>query len=245
LAAPASENAFSPICNYANLENRVRYAPHILSVSLEHPGTAFVNEEYPIRLTIKNNDTRVLKIMVVILLPPGEEVKGKPSVPRKSLSYLWSQGDYLINNGEHSANLIKQASPEVLQPGQEFRKDLFVVCVGVPGDRLLDISVNSSAAIEAADDSDTQETLKTLTVPSCEPLRTSAHAVYRQLMNEASSWFSQDVLQDEIVRDQAADVRIVLQHGGPSIEIMGLQIKSEVGHHHSRARTCLSRGRRN
>jgi hypothetical protein len=50
----------------------VRNRLHLLAVSLSHDGPAYIGEEYPIVVSVINNDTRALDVHLDVLLQPSE-----------------------------------------------------------------------------------------------------------------------------------------------------------------------------
>ena len=50
----------------------VSYRPHSLDVSLTHQFPAYLDEEYPIVISITNEDDRALDVILDILLQPSE-----------------------------------------------------------------------------------------------------------------------------------------------------------------------------
>ena len=51
---------------------RIRHRAHRMDVSLEHHAPAYLDEEYPIAISVTNMDTCPLEIVVDVLLQPPE-----------------------------------------------------------------------------------------------------------------------------------------------------------------------------
>lgn len=64
------------IADFINLTHachlRVRHRPHLLQVSLSHQAPAFLDEEYPIVISVTNGDDRDMDITVDVLLQPTD-----------------------------------------------------------------------------------------------------------------------------------------------------------------------------
>ena len=50
----------------------MRYRPHSLQVSLTHQSPAYLDEEYPIVISVINDDYRTLDILIDVLLQPTD-----------------------------------------------------------------------------------------------------------------------------------------------------------------------------
>jgi hypothetical protein len=50
----------------------VHYRPHKLQVSLTHQSPAYLDEEYPIVISIINDDYRALDVVLDVLLQPTD-----------------------------------------------------------------------------------------------------------------------------------------------------------------------------
>ncbi|KAG6813748.1 hypothetical protein H0H92_007700 [Tricholoma furcatifolium] len=127
-----------------------------------------LNEEYPITIDITNNDTRPLDVVVNVLIPPTE---------------IDGAGD------ERSSNFIKGVSFGVLAPGATAVKTLYLVSAGAPGDRVVDMSIQSRAtpsiAVESAESEtgDITETTRVLVVPTVDPFKVVQTISYRRSLD--------------------------------------------------------------
>lgn len=54
----------------------VRHRPHLIDVSLSHLAPAYVDEEYPITVSVTNVDEHNISVVVDVLLQPGEDDTG-------------------------------------------------------------------------------------------------------------------------------------------------------------------------
>ncbi|KAF8271123.1 Foie gras liver health family 1-domain-containing protein [Lactarius quietus] len=138
-----------PRCGAADVT--VSYRPHSLDVSMMHQDPAYLDEEYPIVISITNEDDRALDIILDILLQPSEI-------------------DEAVNaihvDEEHSQNLIKGITIGTIEPGATTLKTLYLTSTGGVGDRVLDISIQSRSSVSR----DTSEVLRTLSVPTVAPM---------------------------------------------------------------------------
>ncbi|KAG2153198.1 Gryzun, putative trafficking through golgi-domain-containing protein [Suillus clintonianus] len=143
----------------------VRHRPHELAVSLSHQAPALVDEEYPIVIDITNVDERHLDVVVDVLLQPTEVDQG---------------AQYIIFDDQRSSGLIKGIRLGTIAPGVSATKTLYLVGSGAPGDRMLDISIQSTSiqpvSMSKGDDDAEPRNSSSLgahaTVDSCEKLQT-------------------------------------------------------------------------
>ncbi|KAJ3553164.1 hypothetical protein NM688_g3760 [Phlebia brevispora] len=153
----------------------VRHRPHNVQVSLSHNAPAYVGEEYPITIEVINADDRTLEITTDVLLQPSEI-----EAAVHSISY----------DRETWTNLIKGVSFGILAPGVSVMKTLYLTSSGAAGDRVIDISVQSRNTAESpvttpvspksptTNLSDTGETLRTVVVPTVEPIAVETSVTY-------------------------------------------------------------------
>ncbi|KAF9268549.1 hypothetical protein L218DRAFT_852654 [Marasmius fiardii PR-910] len=157
----------------------VKHRPHKVAVSVTHRQPAYLNENYPITVQITNVDDRELDVVVEVLLLPSDL-------------------DYAVNtimaDEEKSSGLLKGISLGVLSPGVSAVKALHLHSTGAAGDRTLDISVQSrstSITTDSGDDVavtqpellDITETLRTVVVPTVEPLQMTCDVTYRRTLH--------------------------------------------------------------
>lgn len=70
-AAPLTVRGIELIRTYS-----VRHRAHLVDVSLSHPAPAYLDEEYPIIVSVTNIDDHDLNIVVDVLLHPAEDDTG-------------------------------------------------------------------------------------------------------------------------------------------------------------------------
>ena len=54
----------------------VRHRSHLVDVSLSHPAPAYLDEEYPITISVTNVDDHDLSVVVDVLLQPPADDSG-------------------------------------------------------------------------------------------------------------------------------------------------------------------------
>ncbi|KAG9086628.1 hypothetical protein FRC06_003000 [Ceratobasidium sp. 370] len=108
--------------------------PHRVELSIEHSGSTYIGEHYPIEISVKNADTKPMYVALDVMIQPSLDD---------------SQNDIKIDN-ETSSSLIKQVSLGLIQPQDFVSKTLLLFTRGQPGDRVLDFSVRSSTVASRA-----------------------------------------------------------------------------------------------
>ncbi|GAB1526652.1 hypothetical protein RhiTH_009824 [Rhizoctonia solani] len=108
--------------------------PHKVELSINHAGTTYIGEHYPIDVIVRNTDSRPLYVSLDVLVQPAVDD---------------SQNDITIGN-ETSSSLIKQVSLGLIQPEDHSSKTLILFTRGQPGDRVLDFSVRSGVVSSRA-----------------------------------------------------------------------------------------------
>ncbi|PFH52170.1 hypothetical protein AMATHDRAFT_74451 [Amanita thiersii Skay4041] len=151
-----------------------------IGVTFRHNSPAYLNEEYPIDISVINDDDRRLNVVVDVLLLPSEEDDAISTI---------------MMNEQRSSSLIKGIPFGVLHPAASATKTLYLTSSGSPANRVLDISVrswmvtgdgeNPEVDHNAALDYDNAfETLETLVVPTVDAFKTSHNVVYRRCSHE-------------------------------------------------------------
>ncbi|EPQ55211.1 hypothetical protein GLOTRDRAFT_41884 [Gloeophyllum trabeum ATCC 11539] len=161
----------------------IRYQPHQLRIRLHHQEPAYLNEEYPITIDITNIDGRELEVVIDALLHPTE---------------LDDAEDHIRFGEEESSSLIKGISFGILAPSVNVFKTLYLTSTCAPGDRMLDISIQSrstasltepkspvSPATDSSVSLDTSEELHTLIVPTVEAIKVNHEVTYRRTLDES------------------------------------------------------------
>jgi hypothetical protein len=64
------------LLKFGCLERSVHHRPHQLRITFSQESPAYLDELYPITLTVTNLDERELDIVVDVLLQPGEDDSG-------------------------------------------------------------------------------------------------------------------------------------------------------------------------
>ncbi|KAI0687431.1 Gryzun, putative trafficking through golgi-domain-containing protein [Cytidiella melzeri] len=156
----------------------VRLRPHAIHVSLSHLSPAYIGEEFPIQIEVTNMDRKELDVIADALLQPTE-VEGATT----SISYdknTWS-------------NLIKGVQFGKLAPGVSAVRTLYLCGSVAAGDRVIDLSIqshNTAYSLASANSqtphspsltlTDTGETLRTLVVPTVDPIAVDFSVNYRR-----------------------------------------------------------------
>ncbi|KAJ7099520.1 Gryzun, putative trafficking through golgi-domain-containing protein [Mycena belliarum] len=149
----------------------VRHRPHNIIMSLSHQAPAYLNEDYPIAIEVTNADGRELEIVADVLLQPTE-VDGTENE--------------IILDDERSPSLIKGVSFGVLKPGVSVVKTLYIVSRGPAGDRMVDVSIQSTTTGNQHPENsgliDMTETLQTLVVPTSDAIKANFGVVYKRAL---------------------------------------------------------------
>ncbi|KAG5645413.1 hypothetical protein DXG03_006237 [Asterophora parasitica] len=204
----------------------VRHRAHTLDVSLAHESPAYLNEEYPIIIDIINVDTRPLDIVVDVLLLPTE-IDGAVNT--------------IILGDDQSSSFIKGVPFGVLAPGASSAKTLYLVNTGAPGDRVIDISIQSRPAGAAVDPGETElqdltETLRTLVIPTVEPFKVSQTISYTRGLAKWKGLADLDTFDGNVwnhSRTSEALVRTSIECAGPStvhVESVTLERQASLKH---------------
>ncbi|TFY61713.1 hypothetical protein EVJ58_g4338 [Rhodofomes roseus] len=157
----------------------VRHRPHKVQVSVTYNAPAYIGEEFPITVGVSNQDDKEMEMIVDALLQPAE---------------LDELGENYIRMGdERSTSLIKGVSLGTIAPGVSTSMILYLSSAGAVYDRVIDISVQSHREMPATAEEpespqspksptqsriDRDETIRTLVVPSVQPISIEQHAVY-------------------------------------------------------------------
>ncbi|KAH7910026.1 Gryzun, putative trafficking through golgi-domain-containing protein [Hygrophoropsis aurantiaca] len=210
--------------DYSSLS--VRHRPHELSVSFRHAEPALLDEEYPIAIEITNTDERDLDISVDVLLQPVE---------------VDTAVQHIILDGERSSGLIKGVHFGIIAPGVTVLKTLYMTCCGAPGDRTIDVSIQSNSAISSPCRSrstspssttdpisrDVSETLQTIVIPTSRALEIAYDVGYRRALGNRLalsdlSIYEDDEANDAIPSEAEAVVTAKIRCSGP----WGLEVES-------------------
>ncbi|KAF9460741.1 Gryzun, putative trafficking through golgi-domain-containing protein [Collybia nuda] len=165
---------FIPMNREETLSSNVQYRTHDLAVTLTHDSPAYLGEKYPIIIGITNSDNRTLDVVVDVLLQPTE---------------LDDADNIIMLDEKQSSGFIKGVSFGSLAPGVKVLKTLYLLNAGAVGDRMVDLSIQSKSAHEfgTAQDPgtpDMTETLRTLIVPTVNPIKITHNVMYTRPSSE-------------------------------------------------------------
>ena len=146
-------------------------------------------------------------------------------------------------DGQRSNSLIKGVALGVLTPGVNISKTMFLGCSGAVGDRVIDISVQSRASSSAEPTTpvtpqspstavDTGETLRTLVVPTVDPITIAHHVDYRRSTKPVTGLGNLDAFEDNYWEDAGeAHVSTTMTCVGPSgVYVESIKLLREVSH---------------
>ncbi|RDX49266.1 hypothetical protein OH76DRAFT_1483227 [Lentinus brumalis] len=186
---------FIPIRREDHSGVHVRYRSHRVQVAIVHYGPAYLGEEFPIEINVTNGDDKELDVAVDVLLQPTE---------------IDEAVNYIAMDDQRSTSLIKGIACGALSPGVSVLKKLYLTNAGAPGDRVVDISVQSQSRTPASASPaptspapvsptsptspvpaeptspsapptvDRTETLRTISVSAIAPLTIAHSAVYKR-----------------------------------------------------------------
>ncbi|KAJ6589938.1 Gryzun, putative trafficking through golgi-domain-containing protein [Mycena vulgaris] len=163
---------FIPIAREEFSSVIIRHRPHSILMTLSHKAPAYLNEDYPIVIEVTNADDRELEVTADVLLQPTE-IDGTENV--------------IVLDDERSSSLIKGVSFGVLQPGVTAVKTLHLISRGPAGDRMVDVSIQSTALEEHQPENpelqDMTETLQTLVVPTLDAIKANFSVAYKRALS--------------------------------------------------------------
>ncbi|KAI0365604.1 hypothetical protein BV20DRAFT_1056347 [Pilatotrama ljubarskyi] len=217
---------FVPIRRDDHSVVRVRYRPHLVQVAISHDGPAYIGEEFPIEINIANEDDRELDVVLDVLLQPTEVDEAV---------------NYIAMDDQRSTSLLKGVACGVLAPGVSVLKKLHLTNAGAPGERVIDISVQSHSSAQAPVSPvspvspslpslvDKSETLRTLAVAAVRPIEVEHGAVYRR-PTKPQPGLADLATFDGTERDEAAAVEAVVTSTVTVVAPAGLVVESVVLH---------------
>ncbi|TCD61939.1 hypothetical protein EIP91_007679 [Steccherinum ochraceum] len=211
---------FMPLPGEVHSSVTIHNKPHRISVAVGHHAPAYLGEEFPIVVDVTNTDDRELEIVVDVLLHPLEVEHAVSSI---------------TFDGQSSTSLIKGVTFGTLAPGVNMSKTLLLSVEGAIGDRTLDISVQSQTTSTTAPPppvtspdspplhTDTSETLRTLVIPSVEPIKFEQTVKYRRSTKKAAGLADIATFEDDFWDDAGeAYVSTVMTCSGQS----GISVES-------------------
>ncbi|KAH9855996.1 Gryzun, putative trafficking through golgi-domain-containing protein [Lenzites betulinus] len=220
---------FVPIRRQDHSGVKVRYRPHQVQVAISHEGPAYIGEEFPIEINITNQDDRELDVVLDVLLQPTE---------------IDEAVNHIAMDDQRSTSLLKAVACGVLAPGVTVLKKLFLANTGAPGDRVIDISVQSHSTAQlpvsptspksptsptAPSTVDRSETLRTLTIDVTQPVRIE-HAVTYKRPTKPQPGLADLATFEGGHRDEAAAVEALVTSVVSIIAPSGLVIEDVVLH---------------
>lgn len=236
---PHPSRAYSSLTSLCSVKPR----PHQVFVSIQHQAPALVDENYPIVVEIMNADDTDLEVKLDILLQPTDaDGAGKEDLSAQPHDLF---DLFLVNqitlDGEQSPSLIKGADCGVVKPGESVSKILHLLSGGAPGDRVLDISVQTripeDSSFPGKEDQDNQahdatEKLQTITVPTLEAFKVAQEITFQHNLKEWGtitdlSGYSEDYVDDG--RGTEATVVTDVSIAGPwSVYVEYIEFEDEV-----------------
>ncbi|KAH9889488.1 Gryzun, putative trafficking through golgi-domain-containing protein [Cubamyces lactineus] len=173
---------FVPIRREDHTAVKVRWRSHRIQVAISHDGPAYIGEEFPIEISITNEDERELDVVLDVLLQPTE---------------IDEAVNYVAMDDQRSTSLLKAVACGVLAPGSNVLKKLYLANDGAPGERIIDISVQSQSTAQPLTQQqptsptsptsptappllDKTETLRTLTIAAVDPVEIEHTVVYKR-----------------------------------------------------------------
>ncbi|KAF8841726.1 hypothetical protein BDN67DRAFT_927820 [Paxillus ammoniavirescens] len=204
----------------------VRHRPHQLAISFSHPEPALLDEEYPITIEITNNDDRHLDVIVDVLLQPTEVDKAV---------------QHIVFDDHKASGLIKGIQFGTIAPGLSAVKTLFLTSSGAPGDRTIDISIQSNSGSKERSRSDTAELhtpsashdtgeiLRTLLIPSVSAFLVTQTVDYLRPLRSPPALADLSVFENEFWDDSVGGEAVVatkMECSAPSgLEVESLQLR--------------------
>ncbi|GAA6036838.1 hypothetical protein JCM8097_006306 [Rhodosporidiobolus ruineniae] len=192
------------------------------SVETSYAEPAYVGEEFPINVDVKNEDVVDVQVFLVLFLQPGDD---------------GTQNRVLVDD-QSSTSVIESLSLGTLSPGASLRKTFLLSSLGLPGTRNMDVTVRAIPTLSSSSNSSPSalspaavpsptETTRTLSVPTVLPFvaafDTQLHHRRRPVkalldFEEPDGW--------EGASEATAAVRVRAE--GPwEVEVMGMRLSCE------------------
>lgn len=236
---------FVPVRREDHSAVRVRYRSHKVQVAISHDGPAYIGEEFPIDINITNEDDRELEVVLDVLLQPTEIDEAGAFMPgadrARCVLIMYLTVNYIAMDDQRSTSLLKAISCGVLAPGVSVLKKLHLTNAGAPGERVVDISVQSHSTAQppvspvspvspsAPQLVDRSETLRTLAVAAVRPLEVEYTVEYRR-PTRPQPGISDLTTFDGGKRDETAAVEAVVTSTIVVVAPVGLVIQGVVLH---------------
>ncbi|KAI9062346.1 hypothetical protein FKP32DRAFT_1593495 [Trametes sanguinea] len=215
---------FIPIRREDHSAVKVRWRSHQVQVAISHDGPALIGEEFPIEIRISNDDDRELDVVLDVLLQPTE---------------IDEAVNYVAIDDQRSTSLLKAVACGMLAPGASVVKKLYLTNAGAPGERVIDISVQSQSISQpptpispVSPDSPTMptlvdrtETLRTLSVAAVSPVEIEHAVVYRRT-TQPQPGLADLATFESGARDEGAAVEAVVTSTISIVAPSGIAIES-------------------
>ncbi|KAI0669705.1 Gryzun, putative trafficking through golgi-domain-containing protein [Trametes maxima] len=213
---------FVPVRREDHSAVRIHYRNHYqVQVAISHDGPAYIGEEFPIDINIRNEDDRELDVVLDVLLQPTE---------------IDEAVNYIAMDDQRSTSLLKAVACGVLTPGASILKRLHLTNAGAPGERVVDnlLPVSPKSPTSPASPGgpplvDKTETLRTLTVAVVQPIEAAHAVVYRRPTKLLPGLLDLAMFEGD-VRDEAAAMEAVVTSTVTVVAPAGLVIESVVLH---------------
>jgi hypothetical protein len=170
-----------------------------VGVEVDVPSPCYLDDRSPVTLRVTNNDEVDIDVSFDVLLQPTEDDAG-PLMCFCHLFLFWSEfifrfllcfggtANEISVDDESSASFLEAMPIGMLKPGETARKVIRLLNRRSPGDRLLDLSVRSSAhLVESQSEGDASslmvpsaaEHLRTVSIPVVHPFHCTFEPRYR------------------------------------------------------------------
>ncbi|KAF8963658.1 Gryzun, putative trafficking through golgi-domain-containing protein [Flammula alnicola] len=175
---------FIPIQREEYRSTTVKHRAHHLKARFHHNAPAYLDEDYPIEIEVTNTDTCDLDVIISFLLQPTE---------------IDDAVNWIVVEDQRSSSLIKGIHLGIVGPGISVTKTMHLFNTGAGGDRMVDVSIQTSTIVDDDDDSkeeeeeeeeihqastrDTMEHLKMLVIPTVNPIQVTQSVAYRRALD--------------------------------------------------------------
>ena len=217
-----------------------------------------MDEAYLIEIEVTNTDDRALDVVADVLLQPTEvdEAGTFSSSPIAILSLRFALlVQFIAFDGQISSGLIKGVLFGTVNPGVSVVKTLTLMSSGAPGDRTIDVSVQSSTTLRSAAASpspsqpqarstslsetldvpqnlDTAEILRTLLIPTLNTFTVRQDVIYQRSLQPPPALADLSVLEkphSETHSDGEAVVTTVVECSAPcGVEVENVVLRRVV-----------------
>lgn len=195
-----------------------------------------MNEKYPINVEFTNQDDVDLEVHLDALLQPAEDDSGEYiSLVSCIITTDMVVVNTIIVGEETSTSLIKGVAFGIVKSGQKVQQTLYLLTMGSAGQRVIDISVQSRTVSSEATATpqlfaDTNETLRTLVIPTVNPLHTTVTTAYHRRSDPLPSLLDLKLFEADVFEtEQSAAVAMHFVNSGPcELEIQSMKLLRQV-----------------